>query len=384
VARLLRAQSQVSLVRHPAVVDPAVVFPGPSRTLVAVTAGARRGNDAYTAHYKLRPPTVLAAPPAPFMPDPVKVAKAPSSRLGTAPHSVLREPAVVDPPVVFPGPTATLVTILPDLTGRRTAHSKLRKPTVVAASIVFDPVVTDLYLSGAQERAELRQPHSRLRPPTVLDPSIVFRPVSVELSPRTTVERDQRAVRSRLYPPTVVDAAPATSLPPYRSYLAAEKTAASLIRREPLSILRKPAVVGAAVVFPSVPTYYRVSGRVIPDTLERRSTFYVLRPPPKIIGAAVVFQPVKVTLDAIKTAVDFIRRSPRSKLRTPTVVGPFVPVVTTDLTAVTCDSLTPTGPANDALTAAATTCDPLTPTATTNDTLTPTGPTNDTLTPTGL
>ena len=153
-----------------------------------------------------------------------------------------------------------------------------------------------------------RAVNSQLWPPGVVGAGVVFLPVAVSLAPG---KRGQP--RSRLFPPAVVNAPPAPTKDKLAASLTAVRSRNLRIRRAPNSVLWPPAVIGAGIVFRPVKV------RLTPG---RRPITNSVLWPPGVIGAGIVFRPVKVRLAPSR------RPKAKSALRPPPVAGtpPFAPI----------------------------------------------------------
>jgi hypothetical protein len=169
--------------------------------------------------------------------------------------------------------------------------------------------------------------------------------------------------------------------PPLSVTLAAVGRALEQVRHAGHPTLRRPAKINPAVTFQPVSIYFEQAVRAPVDTAERRGSHYTLRPPPKVIGAARVVAPIRLTQVAVRTAWETRRRKPNPELRRPTAVlpagsGPGVICLTPAGT----DVLTMTGAVADALTLAAAGSTALTLASASADALTLTPASTDSLT----
>jgi hypothetical protein len=266
------------------------------------------------AHYKLSPPATFATVAAAIL-APIRVTlaafRSPSDQIRRAPKSRLFPPAAVAASIVFSPVRRYLAWQFPR--PATAAHPKLRPPAVVAASIVFRPLKVVL-ASTAGDRIR-HATKSRLYPPVVVAASIVFRPVQRVLAwqfPRPAAQSHWK-----LSPPSVTGAVVVAFIAaPVKVVLAAVERVAE--RPTTKSILRAPAVVAASIVFAPVRRYLAWQfPRPAAASHSRLS-------PPAVTGAVVIAAlayPVRVTLVALKTATDLIRRQPKSKLKPPAAVS---------------------------------------------------------------
>jgi len=212
--------------------------------------------------------------------------------------SKLRPPAVVDAAITF-RPVEVKTTTRP--TQYLIARSRLGEPLYVPV-LVFRPVA----VKTAPQPQQYRVVRSELRPPSAVDPAITFRPVETK-----TVQRppQYRFSRSKLGAP-ILAPAPTPVLVPLEVRLA---------RFRPIStasaILRPPPVVGAPIVFDPVRLHLTQ-----PPVASRRAKS-ALRPPATLVAAVVaqVFAPILVRLTRARAVLPV-----ESKLRPPTVVAPAV------------------------------------------------------------
>lgn len=276
---------------------------------------------------------------------PVKVTFTPQKR--GVPKSRLFPPTAVNPVVALAYPT--LVRLAPSRRGRarsflsppvipplasplRVALVRLRvprtitrlfRPVVVGGGIYFRPVKVTLAPSKRGSAKPLLRPpiipplappieakfvtefvsvelrpraaHSHLGAPAVVGAGITFRPVFVKLAPSR-----RGTPKSRLAPPTVVNAAPSIVYPPVLVKLARSR------RGAPKSRLSPP-------VIPPLATPIRTTLTRVVVRAYRSHLFG-----PVAVGAGIVFSPVKVVVVRGRAG------KPRSILRTPTVVTPVV------------------------------------------------------------
>lgn len=153
---------------------------------------------------------------------------------------------------------------------------------------------------------------STVRKPAVISDAVTHRPLDVTLAPSK-----RGKPKSKLSPPAVIGAAVVvTPLAPPPRITLAQRSGTERRRANP--VLQGPEVVDDAVTFPGPTVKLAPSSRGKPKSKLR---------PPTILGAAVVpflAAAPRVTLVAVRSAVERIRRLPHSALRAPAVVAAVV------------------------------------------------------------
>lgn len=233
-------------------------------------------------------------------------------------ESRLRPPTALAASIVFRGVVVKHAAVKPraDYAQRHFAKSDLKPPAVISALFTASPVKLTLAPSSKQARAS----HPHLSPPTALAASIVFRPLELKLAPSPL---QGRTAHSKLRPPTVLGVVVIFIAAPIKTTLNAIEAA-----RRPKSgaKLNPPALVGASIVFAPI-------RKLLAWQFPRPATGTHSRlRPPAVTGAVVVAAlaaPIKLTLVAVRTGVELIRHRSKSKLKPPTAVDPstvFPPV----------------------------------------------------------
>jgi hypothetical protein len=166
-------------------------------------------------------------------------------------YSALSPPAVVEPPLQMPDRRLrvgeNLVAVADRVqAGQRQPHSKLAPPS----TLVRPPPVESTVRARIPVRVALAQrlPHSRLYPPTVVAAPPVFVAAPVVVRQPERVFLAPRRATSHLSRPTVLATLPVGEDRIRVRFRAAVRDRVDRARRIPRSKLRRPAVVGAALV----------------------------------------------------------------------------------------------------------------------------------------
>lgn len=269
---------------------------------------------------RLLPPVIVGAGIV-FAPLEVHLAY---SRRGL-PQPILFPPAVVGAGTTF---RSILVHLAPSTRGK--PKSQLFPPIIPP---VARPVETELTVQLARTELERRLAFPRLEPPAVVGAGVYFRSILVHLAPST-----RGKPKSELFPPAIVGAG--IVFAPIRVVLTYSA------RGKPKISLFEPAVIGAGIVFAPIKTQLAPQKRGRPESILRPPILPPLAPPvheaivtqlirieladrqphskifpPAVIGAGIVFAPIKTTL-ALRIEVEAVRRASHSGLHPPTVVQP--------------------------------------------------------------
>lgn len=289
-----------SRLRPPTKLAPSIVF-APVRVLLTDPERPAQLVLQRGAHSRLRPPTVMGVVAVPTVAPPLKLSLAKTNQQPYAAHYKLRPPAVVAPSIVF---APVRVQLHQPSRQPFAPHTKLFPPAAVGPSTVFPPVKVTLRQPPRQGYAT----HSKLRPPVVVGASVVFAAI------RTRLARTPRAyqlAKSQLRPPTTLIALVFNFVaPPKLGKLA--RTPQAYLRT--IWKLRPPTVVAPSVVFPPIKT------RLAPQPAQARvvkSHLFALPPAPTFVLTADQVQLL------VKLAVPPKPPRTSSKLRKPAVIGPL-------------------------------------------------------------
>lgn len=272
--------------------------------------------------YPTRPhPRIFSSGPAliqiGIVPKPIEVVLAPSRR--GKPIHILRPPAtlVVAKPFVSP-----MTISLASSSRGRTVYD-IGTP-LVGAGIVFGPIETNLATSRRGK------PRSFLSPSLFTGVPVTFRSIVISLAPSsrgvTRYDIGTPLVGPGIvFPPVQINLAPSTRLgrkpfshllpPPSMLRVSYPGIQIHLARIKPVPLfarLSRPAIVGGSVIYfgPKIDLAAKVN-------LERRGTYYILRPPATITQPAPILRPILSHL-APSTRIS---RGPHSKLIPPAKIG---------------------------------------------------------------